>query len=129
MGRDSRESREDTEVEWGRLTVVSSWCSVRCILRFFLLVRRLGRQNIAAAVALIVTDVLKRDVAVADVLKRDVALLVTGQLLRKLSLTNSDLGGWAGLGGLAGLGWAGLGLAGLGWGEDNYKYVGRYRAW
>ena len=109
MGRDSRESREDTEVEWGRLTVVSSWCSVRCILRFFLLVRRLGRQNIAAAVALIVTVVLKRDVAVAAVVKRDVAVagvlkkdvapLVTGQLLRKLSLTNSDPGGWAGLGG------------------------------
>ena len=90
------------------MTVVSSWCSVRCILRFFLLVRRLGRQNIAAAVALIVTVV-----AVAAVLKRDVAPLVTGQLLRKLSLTNSDPGGWAG----------------LGWGEDNYKYVGRYRAW
>ena len=99
MGRDSRESREDTEVEWGRLTVVSSWCSVRCILRFFLLVRRLGRQNIAA-------------VAVTVVLKRDVPPLVTGQLLRKLSLTNSDPGGWAG-GGLAGLGW--LGWAGGGW--------------
>ena len=92
MGRDSRESREDTEVEWGRLTVVSSWCSVRCILRFFLLVRRLGRQNIAA-------------VAVTVVLKRGVAPLVTGQLLRKLSLTNSDPGGWAGWAG----GWAGLG--------------------
>ena len=108
MGRDSRESREDTEVEWGRLTVVSSWCSVRCILRFFLLVRRLGRQNIAAAVALIVTVVLKRGVAP----------LVTGQLLRKLSLTNSDPGGWAGGAGWGGwLGWAVLSLAELGGGQ------------
>ena len=104
MGRDSRESREDTEVEWGRLTVVSSWCSVRCILFLLLLVRRLGRQNIAA-------------VAVTVVLKRGVAPLVTGQLLRKLSLTNSDPGGWAGGVGWAGLGWAGPGWAGLGGGQ------------
>ena len=107
LGRDSRESSEDTDVERGRVTG-SSWCSVRCILfLLLLLVRRLGtgRQNIAA-------------VASVTFFKRDVAPLVTGQLLRKLSLTNSDPGGWAG-----------LGWAELGWGEDNYKYVGRYRAW
>ena len=48
LGRDSRESSEDTDVERGRVTG-SSCCSVRCIL-FLLLVRRLGtgRQNIAA---------------------------------------------------------------------------------
>ena len=107
LGRDSRESSEDTDVERGRVTG-SSWCSVLCILFLLLLVRRLGtgRQNIAA----VVTAVVKRDVAplatavdliVVAALKRDVAPLVTGQLLRKLSLTNSDPGGWAGLG------WAG----------------------
>ena len=51
LGRDSRESSEDTDVERGRV-IGSSCCSVRCILFLLLLVRRLGtgRQNIAAVV-------------------------------------------------------------------------------